>query len=61
MDKIVGVAPKEVIAENAKVVAGVTTEKLEGLKFLIGQGMKKSKGSADPVELEKALRKLLLS
>ena len=52
---------EEVIAENTKIVTEIKAGKEEGLKFLIGQGMKKSKGSADPLELEKALRKHILN
>ncbi len=46
----------EIIAENANVVLEVKGGKQEGIKFLLGQGMKKSKGSANPSELEKALK-----
>lgn len=45
-----------VIAENSKVSEEVKAGKEEAMKFLIGQGMKKSKGSANPTELEKAFR-----
>jgi aspartyl-tRNA(Asn)/glutamyl-tRNA(Gln) amidotransferase subunit B len=45
----------EILTENPTVAATVKAGKPEGLKFLIGQGMKKSKGSANPAELEKAL------
>ena len=49
----------EVIAENEKVAHDVRGGKIEALKFLVGQGMKKSKGAANPGELEKALKERL--
>jgi len=49
----------EVVRENTEVVANVRGGKIEALKFLIGQGMKKSKGSANPTELERILREKL--
>ncbi len=45
-----------IIAENQKVVADFKAGKAEAVKFLLGQGMRKSKGSANPNELEKILR-----
>lgn len=48
-----------VIAENQKVADEVRAGKVEALKFLMGQGMKKSKGAASPAELEQALTKRL--
>ena len=49
----------EIIAENAKVADDVRGGKLEALKFLVGQGMKKSKGSINPAVLEQALKEKL--
>lgn len=51
---------EEVIAENPSVVADYKSGKVALLQFLIGQGMKKSKGSANP-ELLKTLFTSLLS
>jgi aspartyl-tRNA(Asn)/glutamyl-tRNA(Gln) amidotransferase subunit B len=45
----------EIIAENEAVVAEYKGGKETSLKFLLGQGMKKSKGSADPKVLEELL------
>jgi len=45
-----------VIAENAKSVADFKAGKEQALKFLIGQGMKISKGRANPQRLEALLR-----
>jgi aspartyl-tRNA(Asn)/glutamyl-tRNA(Gln) amidotransferase subunit B len=47
---------KQVIAENAKSVADFKAGKQQALKFLIGQGMKISKGRANPQRLETSLR-----
>ena len=44
----------EVIAENPSVVAEFKGGKEASLKFLIGQGMKKAKGSANPEALKAA-------
>jgi aspartyl-tRNA(Asn)/glutamyl-tRNA(Gln) amidotransferase subunit B len=46
----------QVIAENAKSVADFKAGKEQALKFLIGQGMKISKGRANPQRLEALLR-----
>ena len=46
----------QVIAENAKSVADFKAGKEQALKFLIGQGMKISKGRANPQRLEASLR-----
>ncbi len=45
----------EILSENTAIVLEIKNGKQEALKYLIGQGMKKSKGSANPGELEKAL------
>src|SRR4029077_14967200 len=47
---------EQVIAENAKSVADFKAGKQQALKFLIGQGMKISKGRANPQRLEASLR-----
>ncbi len=46
----------QVIAENARSVADFKAGKAQALKFLIGQGMKISKGRANPQRLEASLR-----
>jgi aspartyl-tRNA(Asn)/glutamyl-tRNA(Gln) amidotransferase subunit B len=46
----------QVIAENARSVADFNAGKQQALKFLIGQGMKISKGRANPQRLEASLR-----
>lgn len=48
-----------VIAEHAKVVAEYKGGKEASLQFLIGQGMKKSKGSANPQVLGELFRKAI--
>lgn len=50
---------KEVIAANEKVVADYQTGKEASLQFLIGQGMKASKGSANPKVLAEVFKKIL--
>jgi aspartyl-tRNA(Asn)/glutamyl-tRNA(Gln) amidotransferase subunit B len=47
---------QEIISEHATVVADFKAGKETALKFLVGQGMKKSKGSVDPISLEEAIR-----
>src|ERR1700716_2898702 len=47
---------EQVIAENAQSVADFKAGKERALKFLIGQGMKISKGRANPQRLEALLR-----
>ncbi len=44
---------KEIISENPEVVEDYRKGKESALQFLIGQGMKKSKGSANPQVLKK--------
>ena len=46
----------QVIADNAKVVMDIKGGKETGIQFLVGQGMKLSRGSANP----NLLRKILL-
>jgi aspartyl-tRNA(Asn)/glutamyl-tRNA(Gln) amidotransferase subunit B len=49
----------QVIAENAKSVADFKAGKEQALKFLIGQGMKLSKGRANPQRLDALFREKL--
>ena len=46
---------EEIITENESVVADYKAGKEVALKFLVGQGMKKTKGSADPTILSDLL------
>ncbi len=55
LEKIVS----DVIAANPKVVDEYKSGKVAVLQFLIGQGMKASKGSANPAILTKIFNKLL--
>ncbi len=50
---------KEVLSENNNQVEQYKQGKMVVLKFLIGAVMKKSKGKADPVEVEELIIKLL--
>ena len=50
---------KEIIAKNPSVVADYKAGKLVALQFLIGQGMKLSKGSANPAILKEVFLKEL--
>jgi aspartyl-tRNA(Asn)/glutamyl-tRNA(Gln) amidotransferase subunit B len=50
---------KEIIAKNPSVVADYKAGKLVALQFLIGQGMKLSKGSANPEVLKEVFLKEL--
>lgn len=47
------------IKENEKVVAEYKAGKEESLKYLVGQGMKLSKGSANPQILQELLKEML--
>ncbi|MBY0539740.1 Asp-tRNA(Asn)/Glu-tRNA(Gln) amidotransferase subunit GatB [Patescibacteria group bacterium] len=49
----------EVLAEHSGVAEEVKSGKLEAMKFLLGQGMRKSKGSANPAELERVIKEKL--
>lgn len=46
----------KVIAENDKVAGDVRGGKVEAMKFLVGQGMRHSRGSINPAVFEKALK-----
>ncbi len=50
---------EEVIAENPQVVADFKEGKINLLQFLIGQAMKKTKGSANPAVLSELFNKAL--
>lgn len=50
---------KEVLAENTEVAVEVKGGKEAALQFLVGQGMKKSRGSFNPQELMKIIKKEL--
>lgn len=49
----------KIIADNEKVVADYKAGKASALQFLVGQGMKASKGSANPEVLKKMLMEKL--
>jgi len=49
----------KIIAENASIVAEYKSGKEASLKYLLGQGMKETKGSADPKMLETLLIKAM--
>lgn len=50
---------KEIISENSAAVAEYKSGKQSSLQFLIGQGMKASKGSANPTILKTVFEELL--
>ncbi|MEK7531760.1 MAG: Asp-tRNA(Asn)/Glu-tRNA(Gln) amidotransferase subunit GatB [Patescibacteria group bacterium] len=50
---------KKIIAENLKVVEEYKGGKVISIQFLVGQGMKESKGSANPQILREIFEKLL--
>lgn len=47
---------QEVIQENAEVAEDIKSGKEAAIQFLVGQGMKKSKGSFNPQQLIKAIK-----
>ncbi len=51
---------QQIIAENEKSVTEFRSGKETAIKFLMGHGMKMSKGSANPQALEETLKKLIL-
>ncbi len=51
---------KDIVAQNEKVVAEYKAGKLASLQFLVGQGMKASKGSANPKVLGELIQKVIL-
>lgn len=50
---------KEVVAENPEAAAEFKAGKSSSLQFLIGQGMKKSKGAVNPGMLKKAIESII--
>lgn len=50
---------RDIIASNEKVVAEYKAGKTASLQFLVGQGMKASKGSANPQVLGEVFKKML--
>ena len=50
---------KKIIADNPKVVADFKAGKEAALQFLIGQGMKATRGAANPEMLKKLFKELL--
>jgi len=51
---------EQVISENQSVVDEYKAGKEESIKYLIGQGMKISKGSANPSKISELLKKKLV-
>jgi len=49
----------KIISANPAVVADFKNGKQAAFQFFVGQGMKETKGSADPSELAKAIKKIL--
>lgn len=52
-------AAEKIIAENEKAVSEYKSGKLASLQFLVGQGMKETKGSANPQILKRIFEDLL--
>jgi aspartyl-tRNA(Asn)/glutamyl-tRNA(Gln) amidotransferase subunit B len=50
---------REVIADNPQAVGEYRSGKMNAIQFLVGQGMKKSKGSSDPTTLRSLFEKEL--
>lgn len=50
---------EEILTEHPNVALEVKSGKVEAMKFLLGQGMRKSKGSANPAELERIFKEKL--
>jgi aspartyl-tRNA(Asn)/glutamyl-tRNA(Gln) amidotransferase subunit B len=50
---------KNVLSANEKVAADYKAGKEASLQFLIGQGMKATKGSANPEMLSKIIKELI--
>ncbi len=51
---------EKVVADNPTVAADFKSGKEAALQFLVGQGMKESKGSANPASLREALKQAIL-
>lgn len=56
---LIGALADEILAEHPTVALEVKSGKIEAMKFLLGQGMRKSKGSANPAELERIFKEKL--
>lgn len=50
---------QEVVSEHAQVVLDFKAGKESALQFLVGQGMKKSKGAANPQELATLIKEIV--
>ena len=50
---------EEIVAANETVVADYKAGKETAIKYLVGQGMKATKGSANPLVLEEVIKELL--
>ena len=50
----------EIVKENEVVVKEIKAGKEEAMKYLLGQGMKKTKGAVNPSQLEVALKRIIL-
>ena len=46
---------KDLVSGNVEVVESIKSGKTEALQYLVGQGMKESKGTANPAELKRLL------
>ena len=46
----------QIISDNVAVVAEIKAGKEKAMKFLLGEAMKRTKGSGNPTELEKFFR-----
>lgn len=55
-----GAIVDQIIADNPKVVADIKSGKENLIQFLVGQGMKASKGSANPALLQELFKKALI-
>ena len=58
-DKSLPVMVEKIIAANPKVAADYRAGKAVALQYLVGQGMKESKGAANPQVLERLLKEAL--
>lgn len=56
---LISALAEDILAEHPQVAHEVKSGKLEAMKFLLGQGMRKSKGSANPAELERIFKEKL--
>ena len=58
-DSVLAVIAQKVIDANPSVVADYKSGKEAAMQFLVGQGMRESKGSANPTTLKEAIQKIL--